>query len=145
MNTKASNGRLNSAMLNSELDFTASRSEGPGGQNVNKVNSKITLRWDIINSLIVSDEEKRVIKDKLSTFITKDGVLILSAQDKRSQLQNKEAVLLKLDWLLVKAFEIKKQRKPTKPSKAAKAERVRKKKMHSQKKQWRQNFKSGDI
>jgi ribosome-associated protein len=145
MNTKASSGRLNSAMLNSELDFTASRSEGPGGQNVNKVNSKITLRWDIINSLLISDEEKRVIKEELASFITKDGVLILSAQDKRSQLQNKEAVLQKLDWLLVKAFEIKKQRKPTKPSKAAKAERVRKKKMHSQKKQWRQNFKSGDI
>jgi len=145
MNTKASNGRLNSAMLNSELDFTASRSEGPGGQNVNKVNSKITLRWDITNSLLISDEEKKAIKDKLSSFVTKDGVLILSAQDKRSQLQNKEAVLLKLDWLLLKAFEIKKQRKSTKPSKAAKEERVRKKKMHSQKKQWRQNFKSGDI
>jgi ribosome-associated protein len=145
MNTKASNRRLNSVMLNSELDFTASRSEGPGGQNVNKVNSKITLRWDVTNSLLVTDEEKKEIKDKLSSFITKDGVLILSAQDKRSQLQNKEAVLLKLDWLLLKAFEIKKQRKPTKPSKTAKAERVRKKKMHSQKKQWRQNFKSGDI
>ena len=145
MSNKVSSSRLNSAMLNRELDFTASRSEGPGGQNVNKVNSKITLRWDITNSLLVSDEEKKEIKDKLSSFITKDGVLILSAQDKRSQLQNKEAVLLKLDWLLLKAFEVKKQRKATKPSKAAKAERVRKKKMHSQKKQWRQNFKSGDV
>ena len=140
MSSKAPNGKLNSAMLNRELDFTASRSEGPGGQNVNKVNSKITLRWDITNSLIISDEEKKQIKDKLSSFITKDGILILSAQDKRSQLQNKEAVMQKLDWLLSKAFEIKKQRKATKPSKAAKAERIRKKKLLSEKKQWRQKF-----
>ena len=140
MSSKAPNGKLNSAMLNRELDFTASRSEGPGGQNVNKVNSKITLRWDITNSLIISDEEKKQIKDKLSSFITKDGILILSAQDKRSQLQNKEAVMQKLDWLLLKAFEIKKRRKPTKPSKAAKAERIRKKKLLSEKKQWRQKF-----
>ena len=140
MSSKAPNGKLNSAMLNRELDFTASRSEGPGGQNVNKVNSKITLRWDITNSLIISDEAKKQIKDKLSSFITKDGILILSAQDKRSQLQNKEAVMQKLDWLLLKAFEIKKRRKPTKPSKAAKAERIRKKKLLSEKKQWRQKF-----
>jgi ribosome-associated protein len=137
MNNKAANGRVNSAMLNRELEFTASRSEGPGGQNVNKVNSKITLRWDIRNSQIINDEEKNEITDKLSSFITKDGVLILSAQDKRSQLQNKEAVMQKLDWLLLKAFEVKKQRKPTKPSKAAKAERIRKKKLLSEKKRWR--------
>jgi ribosome-associated protein len=140
MNNKAPNGRINAAMFNRELDFTASRSEGPGGQNVNKVNSKITLRWDITNSLLISDEEKNQIKENLSSFITKDGVLILSAQDKRSQLQNKEAVMEKLDWLLLKAFEVKKQRKPTKPSKAAKAERIRKKKLISEKKQWRQKF-----
>jgi len=145
MNNEMSNGRLNASMLNKELEFTASRSEGPGGQNVNKVNSRITLRWDIANSLVISDEERRLIIDKLSSFITKGGVLILSAQDKRSQLQNKEAVLQKLDWLLVKAFEVKKERKPTKPSKAAKAERIRKKKLRSEKKQWRQNFKSGDL
>ena len=140
MINKAPNGTLNSSTLTKELDFTASRSEGPGGQNVNKVNSKITLRWDVTNSRIVSDEEKLAIKEKLSSFITKEGVLILTSQDKRSQLQNKEAVLQKLDWLLVKAFEVKKERKPTKPSKAAKDERIKKKKMHSEKKQWRQKF-----
>jgi len=140
MNNKAPTGRLNASVLNNELDFTASRSEGPGGQNVNKVNSKITLRWDIANSLLLNDEEKKQIIEKLSSFITKDGVLILSAQDKRSQLQNKEAVIQKLDWLLVKAFEVKKPRKATKPSKAAKDERIRKKKLLSEKKQWRQKF-----
>lgn len=140
MNHKAPTGRLNASVLNHELDFTASRSEGPGGQNVNKVNSKITLRWDIANSSMVTDEEKKQIIEKLSSFITKDGVLILSAQDKRSQLQNKEAVIQKLDWLLIKAFEVKKQRKPTKPTKAAKDERIRKKKLRGEKKQWRKDI-----
>ena len=133
-------GKLNAARLNRELEFTASRSEGPGGQNVNKVNSKITLRWDIVNSQIISDDEKRIIRDRLSSFLTKDGVLMLSAQDNRSQLQNKEAVMEKLDALLAKAFTVKKRRKPTKPSKSAKAERLKKKKLVSEKKKWRGNI-----
>jgi ribosome-associated protein len=126
-------GKLNAARLNKELEFNASRSEGPGGQNVNKVNSKITLRWDIANSRLISEDEKGIVKDRLSSFLTKDGVLMLSAQDKRSQLQNKEAVMEKLDALLAKAFAVKKRRKPTKPSKSAKAERLKKKK-------WRGNI-----
>ena len=104
MNIESTDGKLNAARLNRELEFTASRSEGPGGQNVNKVNSKITLRWDTANSLIISEDEKRIIKERLSSFLTKDGILMLSAQDKRSQLQNKEAVMEKLDALLAKAF-----------------------------------------
>jgi ribosome-associated protein len=133
-------GKLNAARLNRELEFTASRSEGPGGQNVNKVNSKVTLRWDILNSQIISAHEKQIIKDRLSSFLTKDGILMLSAQDKRSQLQNKEAVMEKLDTLLAKAFAVKKRRKPTKPSKSAKAERLKKKKLVSEKKKWRGNI-----
>lgn len=130
--------KLNANKLKGELEFTASRSEGPGGQNVNKVNSKITLRWDIPNSPTLTEEEKHIISGKLSSFITKDGILVLSAQDNRSQLQNKEAVLMKLDHLLQKAFAVKKQRKATKPSKSASAERLKKKKQHSEKKKWRQ-------
>ena len=140
MNNAPTDGKLNAAKLNRELEFTASRSEGHGGQNVNKVNSKITLRWDIENSQIISDDEKRIIRDRLSSFLTKDGVLMLSAQDKRSQLQNKEAVMEKLDMLLAKAFAVKKRRKPTKPSKSAKAERLKKKKLVSEKKKWRGNI-----
>ena len=140
MNNERIDGKLNAARLNRELEFTASRSEGPGGQNVNKVNSKITLRWDIINSQLISDDEKTTLKEKLSSFLTKDGVLMLSAQDKRSQLQNKEAVMVKLDTLLAKAFAVKKRRKPTKPSKSAKAERMKKKKLVSEKKKWRRDI-----
>jgi len=126
--------------LGREITFTASRSEGPGGQNVNKVNSKITLRFDVTNSQLISEEEKSIIKDKLATFLTKDGMLIISVQDKRSQLQNKEAALARFDALLSKAFEKKKVRKATKPSKSAKANRIKTKKLTSEKKQWRQKL-----
>ena len=120
-----------------ELAFTTSRSSGPGGQNVNKVNSKVTLRWDVSGSSI-SPEQKEIILKKLHTQITKDGILLLTAQDSRSQLENKEAVLIKLSQLLTKAFAQRKKRKPTKPGKAAKQIRLNQKKQHSDKKKWRQ-------
>jgi len=123
-----------------ELEFLTSRSSGPGGQNVNKVNSKVTLRFDIGNSAFLSAEEKSMLCEKLSNRITTNGVMVLSSQDKRSQLDNKEAVLSKLDVILKKAFEKKKRRKKTKPSKAAKEKRIKSKKKTSEKKQWRQKL-----
>jgi len=121
----------------SEFVFTTSRSSGPGGQNVNKVNSKVTLSWNI-NESALSDDEKNVIITKLASIITKDGVLMLTSQEKRSQLQNKEEVIKKLEKLLVKAFAKKKVRKPSKPSKAAKQKRIGEKKKAGEKKKWRQ-------
>lgn len=124
--------------LISEFTFTTSRSSGPGGQNVNKVNSKVTLKFDVIHSLILTDDQKEQIRKKVGAQLTKEGALVISAQEKRSQLQNKEEVLTKLDRLLTKIFTIKKTRKATQPSKAARQERIKAKKQHSEKKQWRQ-------
>ena len=132
--------RLTPSLLASELIYTTSRSSGPGGQNVNKVNSKVTLRWDVSSSAILTDEEKDVVTSKLAAKLTTDGVLLLTAQDKRTQLQNKEEVILKLEKLLVKAFEKKKARKATKPSKSSVQNRIEKKKKNSEKKQWRQKL-----
>ena len=129
---------VSASLLNRELAFSASRSSGPGGQNVNKVNSKITLMFDVARSEILTAEEKDLIVKKLASHLTKEGVLILSAQDNRSQLENKEAAIQKLDKLLVKAFAKRKVRKATKPSKTAVQKRITNKKQHSQKKQWRQ-------
>ena len=123
-----------------ELIFTTSRSSGPGGQSVNKVNTKVTLRFDVANSETLNDAEKETVLDKLAIKITREGVLILSAQDNRSQMMNKEAVLLKFNRLLEKAFVKKKRRKATKPSYAAVKKRLNEKKMHSEKKKWRQNL-----
>jgi len=130
--------KINAKLLTSELSFSASRSDGPGGQNVNKVSSKITLRWDLNNSAILTEDEKHLLLQKFSARLTKDGILLLSSREHRSQLQNKEEVIGKLDELLVKAFEKKKVRKATKRSKSSQEKRIRGKKMQGEKKQWRQ-------
>lgn len=131
---------LRAADLLDEVEFTASRSSGPGGQNVNKVSTRISLRFDVQHSNLLSPEQKEILLKKLATSLTKEGVLLLHAQEKRSQLQNKEAVLIKLDRLLTKAFTIKKARKATKPGKAAKQKRITEKKQRGEKKQWRQKL-----
>lgn len=120
-----------------EIVLTTSRSGGPGGQNVNKVNSKVTLQFDVKGSQILTPDEKETLLEKLSSWITRDGVLIVNAQSTRSQLQNKEEVVEKFDRLLVKAFAKRKPRKATKPSKSARQERLKKKKAVSEKKKWR--------
>jgi ribosome-associated protein len=129
---------ITASLLYNELDFTASRSSGPGGQNVNKVNSKISVKFDVVRSQILNEEEKATILRALSEQLTKNGVLQLSSQDKRSQLENKEAVVNKLESLLAKALAKKKTRKKSKPSKAAIQERIRSKKLKAEKKKWRQ-------
>ena len=123
-----------------ELIFTTSRSSGPGGQNVNKVNSKVTLKFDVLRSSVLSQEQKELITKKLSTRITAEGKLVLTSQENRSQIQNKEDVLFKLNDLLTKIFTLRKVRKATKPNKAAKHARIKSKKIRSEKKQWRQKL-----
>jgi ribosome-associated protein len=132
--------RINSSLLGQELEFTASRSSGPGGQNVNKVNSKITLRWNVLSSAVVTEEERETILTKLKARISAEGVFILISQQKRSQLQNKEEAVHKLDELLKKAFTKKKLRKSTKPTRNSLQQRLNKKKKRAEKKQWRQKM-----
>ncbi|MCC6835128.1 MAG: aminoacyl-tRNA hydrolase [Cytophagales bacterium] len=120
-----------------ELQFSASRSSGPGGQNVNKVNSRITLSWKVSQSALTA-EVKEVILKKLHSRITAEEELQITVQESRSQLQNKEATIAKLHELLIKAFAPRKVRKPTKPGKAAKQARLISKKQHAEKKKWRQ-------
>ena len=123
-----------------EVEFLVSRSSGPGGQNVNKVNSRVTLKFDIAKSGVLTADQKQTLIHKLAAQLTKEGVLMLSVQDQRSQLQNKEAALTRLDDILLRALTPKKKRKPTKPSKSAAKKRVESKKKHSEKKRWRQKF-----
>jgi ribosome-associated protein len=131
---------ITSAILMPEVSFTTSRSSGPGGQNVNKVNSKVTLRFSINESMVLSEDEKAFLVSKLSSKITRNGEILINAQDKRSQAENKLIAIEKFDKLLAKAFEKKKARKASKPSKSSVAKRLEKKKMQSEKKQWRKNI-----
>jgi ribosome-associated protein len=129
---------ITARLLGNELQFSTARSGGPGGQNVNKVNSKVILKFDIRNSSLLTPDEKDILLNKLASRLTSDGVLMLTAQESRSQFQNKDAIIEKFDKLMVKAFEKKKARRNTKPSKSAVAKRINKKKQHSEKKKWRQ-------
>lgn len=118
----------------SELQFQTARSSGPGGQNVNKVESKVQLRFDVNNSLILSEEEKLTLLQKLKNKIDQEGILQLSSQEKRSQIQNKELVIRKFYDSLRTAFHKKKIRKATKPSKGAVEKRLQSKKVQAEKK-----------
>ncbi|HLT07028.1 MAG TPA: alternative ribosome rescue aminoacyl-tRNA hydrolase ArfB [Cyclobacteriaceae bacterium] len=124
--------------LISECKFSASRSSGPGGQNVNKVNSQVILRFDVYGSNLLDEEEKQIILKKLGSYISGEGMLVLHAQQHRSQLQNKEEVVVKFNRLIEKAFQPRKIRKITRPSKAAVQKRLDEKKKRSEKKQSRQ-------
>jgi ribosome-associated protein len=121
-----------------ELIFITSRSSGPGGQNVNKVNSRVTLKLDVLRSTVLSPTQKEVILKRLASRISNDGILAINAQDSRSQMQNREAATLKLEQLLKRAFTPLKTRRATKPGKAARQKRTKEKKLHSEKKKWRQ-------
>ena len=129
---------ITSGLLQHELSFQTSRSSGPGGQNVNKVNSKVTLRWDVNASQVLSPEEKQFLLKRLGSKLTVEGVLLITAQDSRSQHENREHVMHKLDLVLKKAFQKRKARKPTKPSKSSVKNRIKKKKQQAEKKKWRQ-------
>ena len=117
-----------------ELIFTASKSSGPGGQNVNKVNTKVELRFNIENSNLLSDEEKELLFEKLSNKINKLGELIVTSQSERTQLQNKEKAIEKLNLLIENALKIKKKRKKIKVPRSLKEKRLKDKKLLSEKK-----------
>lgn len=123
-----------------ELAFTTSTSSGPGGQHANKVASRVTVRFDVRGSDCLTDDEKVRIEKKLASRLTNEGILLISAQESRSQLRNKELVLEKLEKLLHQALVRRKTRKATKPSKGAIESRLKKKKALSEKKQRRQKF-----
>lgn len=98
----------------SELTFKAIRSSGSGGQNVNKVSSKVVLTFDVSNSFALSDEEKELTTKKLKSKLSQEGILILNCDEDRSQLKNKTIVTKRFLEIIEKSLLVTKPRKATK-------------------------------
>ncbi|MDO5523254.1 MAG: alternative ribosome rescue aminoacyl-tRNA hydrolase ArfB [Bacteroidia bacterium] len=128
---------LNIDKLMSECTFSTARSSGAGGQNVNKVETKVTLYFDVKNSQILTDEQKSILSEKLKNRITKDGVLQLSSESERTQMRNKKVVSDKFINLISKALIPAKKRKATKPTAASIKKRIEDKKRQAEKKRFR--------
>lgn len=115
-----------------ELDLRAVRAGGPGGQHVNTTDSKVELRWDVATSSALSPPQRARVRERLGPRLTRDGVLILTASEHRSQHRNREAVLARFRALVGEALTPPKTRRRTRPSRGAKERRLENKRRRAE-------------
>jgi ribosome-associated protein len=128
-----------------ELELRTSRSAGPGGQNVNKLETRVTVRFDVAGSPSLTDDQRRRIQERLGTRISKAGVLQVSSQRHRTQAANREAAVARLAGLLAEALEPEAERKPTRMPKAAKRRRLEEKRRRGRLKQERSGAQNQNL
>lgn len=120
-----------------EIQFRFSRSGGPGGQNVNKVSTKVELVFDLAHSSAFDEETKAAVASRLGRHLDSEGILTIASQESRSQFQNRRTAVHKLVILLTKALHVPRKRKDTKPTHSAVVKRLERKKNRSRTKQHR--------
>lgn len=123
---------MDKIQLQSEIQYKAVRSSGAGGQNVNKVSSKVVLSFDLKNTQGLNEEQKQLVATQLQTRLTADEILNLSCDEDRSQLRNKELVTKRFFEMVKKALIVPKERKPTKIPKGVIRKRIKDKKSASE-------------
>ncbi|OUD36565.1 alternative ribosome rescue aminoacyl-tRNA hydrolase ArfB [Flavobacterium sp. FPG59] len=123
---------MDKTQLQSELQYKAVRSSGAGGQNVNKVSSKVVLSFDLKNTQGLDEHEKELALVQLHSRLTTEGILNLNCDEDRSQLRNKELVTKRFFELIKNALVVPKERKPTKVPKAVIRKRIKDKKSLSE-------------
>lgn len=125
---------MNKEILQNELQFKAVRSSGAGGQNVNKVSSKVELTFDLDGSLGLSDDEKELLKQNIGNRLTKENILLLQCDESRSQHKNKELVIQRFFELIEEGLIVPKERITTKVPKKVIKKRLKAKRKTSEKK-----------
>ena len=121
-----------------ELSLRFSHSGGPGGQNVNKVETRVELRFDLVGSKALSDAQKERLQERLATRITRSGELIVRADKHRERGRNMEEARVRLAKLIAGALEVARPRKPTKPTRGSQRRRLESKRQRSETKRRRQ-------
>ena len=122
-----------------EIEFKFVRSSGPGGQNVNKVSSKAELYFDLKNTSNISEDNKLILQEKLTNYLSKDGILVLKCDESRSQHKNKETVIQRFIELLKINLKKSTPRKKTRPNRQSIQKRLDNKKKQAEKKASRRN------
>jgi len=126
---------MNKELILQEIDYKAVRSSGAGGQNVNKVSSKVVLSYNLTTTSALTEEEKLLAQTKLASRLTNEGVLILQCDEDRSQLRNKDIVTKRFISVMENALKEEKPRKPTKIPRAVIRKRIEGKRRQADKKQ----------